>query len=75
MSLTAPKILEIAHQDAERAYRDLSRFRIVLSERPDGWHVKYDLDHDIVGQLTAGGGPHYIIDATTGSILKKTYYQ
>ena len=35
----------------------------------DGWHINYELKDS---QLN-GGGPHYIIDATTGAIVSKTY--
>jgi hypothetical protein len=63
--------LRIAHADAEKVYRDLSRFRIIVSLEPDGWHVDYQLK----SPTALGGGPHYIIDATTGAIAKKRYEQ
>lgn len=69
--LATPAILDIAHADAARAYGDLSPYRITLVLRPDGWHVDYDL----TDPLTAGGGPHYVIDPTTGAILSKRYDQ
>jgi hypothetical protein len=69
--LTSPDILQIAEADAERAYGDLSGYRITLALHPDGWHVDYDLPDP----LTAGGGPHYVIDATTGTIVHKRYDQ
>jgi hypothetical protein len=31
----------IAHADAEKAYRDLTGYRIVLALESDGWHVNY----------------------------------
>jgi hypothetical protein len=69
--LSSPEILRIAHADAERAYGDLSPYRITLSLHPDGWHVDYELEDP----LTAGGGPHYVIDAVSGAIVEKHYDQ
>ena len=57
--------------DAEKAYRDLSRFRIQIVLEQDGWHVDYWLKDANLN----GGGPHYVIDAMTGAILSKKYYQ
>ena len=53
------------------AYRDLSRFRIIVERKADGWHIDYELS-DI---YLKGGGPHYVIDATTGAIVSKRYEQ
>ena len=72
--LGGDRALGIAQADALGAYQDLSMYRIQLALEEDGWHVDYDLDNDI-GQIVAGVGPHYVIDATTGAILEKTYYQ
>ena len=69
--LTADEILRIAREDAERAYKDLNRFKINLYLEPDGWHVEYHLTK----QLVAGGGPYYLIDPVTGTIVSKKYYQ
>ncbi len=63
--------LRVAHADAEKVYRDLSHYRIIVSLEPDGWHVDYQLK----SSSAHGGGPHYIIDATTGTIAKKRYEQ
>jgi hypothetical protein len=38
---------------------------------PDGWHVDYELKDPRL----KGGGPHYIIDADSGTILSKRYQQ
>jgi hypothetical protein len=65
------EILRIAQLDAEIAYRDLSGYRITMLLEPDGWHV----DYEPAGDYVAGGGPHYVIDPTTGSILAKRYEQ
>lgn len=70
-NLAVADVLRIAHQDAQAAYHDLSGFKITLFLRPDGWHVDYDL----TDPLSAGGGPHYIIDPNTGDILARRYEQ
>jgi hypothetical protein len=70
VSLPVDEVLRIAREDAERAYRDLSGYRITLVLEPDGWHVDYDL-----AVPHAGGGPHYVIDPETGAILTKRYEQ
>jgi len=69
--LSCERALRVAHTDAAVAYRDLSGYRIEMSLENDGWHVDYKLK-DV--QLH-GGGPHYIIDAITGTILTKRYEQ
>jgi hypothetical protein len=69
--LTCDEALRIARQDAETAYRDLSGYQITLALEADGWHVDYHLTKP----LTAGGGPHYVIDPASGAIIKKVYYQ
>lgn len=70
-SLSCDQILKIAQADAEEAYRDLSRYRVILALEPDGWHVDYELkDPDL-----QGGGPHYVIDSLTGKILSRRYEQ
>ena len=71
MALTSDEILRIARMDGENAYRDLSRFRIILEEMDDGWHVDYELNRP----GWCGGGPHYIIDPVTGEIKSKRYEQ
>jgi len=38
----------------------------------DGWHLVYSPKRQ---RYCTGGGPHYIIDATTGAIVSKKYYQ
>jgi len=70
-SLPVAEILRIAHQDAQAAYRDVSGFKITLVLYPDGWHVDYDL----TDPLSAGGGPHYVIDPRSGNILARRYEQ
>jgi hypothetical protein len=63
--------LRIACTDALQAYRDLSDYQITLMLQADGWHV----DFNIMEPLVAGGGPSYVIDGSTGTILSKCYYQ
>jgi len=69
--LAAADVLRIAHQDAQTVYRDLSGYKITLTPCPDGWHVDYDL----TDPLSAGGGPHYVIDPDSGRILTRLYEQ
>jgi len=70
-SIAPDEALAIARKDAEKAYRDLSGFRIVVNLEADGWHVDYELK-DL---SLKGGGPHYVIDAATGLIRGKRYEQ
>jgi hypothetical protein len=70
-TLIVSDVLRIAHQDAQAVYGDLSAFKITLTPHPDGWHVDYDL----TDPLSAGGGPHYVIDSHTGEILARLYEQ
>jgi hypothetical protein len=69
--LTSDEVLRIAREDAEKVYKDLTRFRISIVLEPDGWHVEYRGTKPFV----AGGGPHYVIDPVTGAIISKKYYQ
>jgi hypothetical protein len=69
--LSSDEVLRIARLDAEKAYRDLTPYRISISLETDGWHVDYELKNP---QLN-GGGPHYIIDPATGAVLSKRYEQ
>ncbi|HEV3143412.1 MAG TPA: hypothetical protein VGZ47_05940 [Gemmataceae bacterium] len=69
--LSSDEVLKVARLDAERAYRDLSLYRICITLEKDGWHVDYELkDEDL-----NGGGPHYVIHPSTGAILAKKYEQ
>jgi hypothetical protein len=70
-TVSGDQALRIAEADAVAAYGDLSAYRIILALEPDGWHVDYELKNP---QLL-GGGPHYRIDPTNGSILWKKYEQ
>ena len=70
-SLPGDQALTIAQTDAAKAYGDLSMYRIQLALEPDGWHVDYELKNPEL----KGGGPHYVIDAGSGSIISKRYEQ
>ena len=69
--IAGDRALAMAQVDAQKAYGDLAPYRIALVLEDDGWHVDYELKNPTV----VGGGPHYIIDATTGAILLKRYEQ
>ncbi len=69
--ISCDEALAIARKDAERVYRDLRGLRIVIEAKPDGWHIDYELTELYVH----GGGPHYVIDAMTGTIVSKRYEQ
>jgi hypothetical protein len=69
--ITSDEALRIARLDGETAYGDLSAFQITLTYQQDGWHV----DYEFADVLMAGGGPHYVIDGTTGRIVSKRYEQ
>jgi hypothetical protein len=63
--------LKVARVDAEQAYRDLTPYRIQVTLEPDGWHIDYEFN----GPGVQGGGPHYVVDVMTGTILAKRYEQ
>jgi hypothetical protein len=69
--LIVSDLLRIAHQDAQAVYGDLSPFKITLTPQPGRWQV----DFDITDPVSAGGGPHYVIDSRTGEILSRRYEQ
>ena len=70
-SLAGDQVLSIAQRDAVKAYGDLSIYRVQLSLEDDGWHVDYELKEP----RQKGGGPHFLIDPTSGAILSKRYEQ
>ncbi len=41
----------------------------MISLESDGWHIDYELKD----ARLKGGGPHYLIDATTGAIVSKRF--
>jgi hypothetical protein len=70
-AITSDEALKIARLDAETKYRDLGRFRIEITFQDGAWHVAYHPS----ARASHGGGPHYIIDALSGEIRWKCYYQ
>lgn len=69
-AVSGARALEIAESDASRVYHNLLKYDIRLNLEPDGWHVDYELR-----ERRHGGGPHYVIDASTGAITTKRYEQ
>jgi len=69
--ITAARALGEAEADASRAYGDLSPYRVQVQLEPDGWHVDYEL----IDPELQGGGPHYVIHASDGTIIRKRYEQ
>jgi hypothetical protein len=69
--LAGDQVLAIAQEEAARAYRDLSIYRIQLVLEDDGWHV----DYEPKDPRLKGGGPHYVLHAHTGAIVSKRYEQ
>lgn len=70
-AITSDQALCIARLDAEKAYGDLTPYRVTLVLEDDGWHVDYDLKDP----LWNGGAPRYLIDSISGAILWKRYDQ
>jgi hypothetical protein len=73
--VSSDQALKTAEADANTAYQDLSRFRIEITLEDDGWHIKYRIRQMNGSRFLTGGGPHYVIDATTGAIVSAKYYQ
>ena len=69
--IRAEEALAAAQSDAKRFYGDLTAYRVTLALEDDGWHV----DYEPKDSRRKGGAPHYIIDASTGMILKRRYEQ
>jgi hypothetical protein len=71
-TVSRQQAIAIAEADAAPVYGDdLLHLTLEVSLQDDGWHVDYELRKP----RWAGGGPHYVIDATTGAILSKKYQQ
>ena len=69
--LEASEVLAIAEADASSVYGNLLNFRITRALNSDGSHVDYNLRDPYL----KGGGPHYVIDPSTGEIVDKRYEQ
>jgi uncharacterized membrane protein YkoI len=70
-AISRQQAIAIAEADGMAAYGELDHLTLEVSLQDDGWHVDYWLRKP----RWAGGGPHYVIDATTGAILSKRYEQ
>jgi hypothetical protein len=72
-SVTLQQAITIAETDALPMYGAewLNKLEVRAALRDDGWHIEY---HQWRPRHT-GGGPHYVIDAATGAIVSKKYYQ
>jgi hypothetical protein len=72
-TITVNQAITIASDDAIPMYgaERLNRLQLTATLHDDGWHVEW---HQWRPRHT-GGGPHYVIDATTGSIVSKKYSQ
>jgi hypothetical protein len=71
LAITSDQALRIARLDGEKAYGDLTPYRIEIQLEEDGWHVDYELKNPDLN----GSGPHYVIDAVNGTIASKVYEQ
>lgn len=70
-TVTGDQALRTALADASAVYTELHLYDITLRLHPDGWRVDFEFkDED-----AQSGGPHYVIDATSGAILTKRYEQ
>ncbi len=63
--------VQIATEDARKSGFVLDRFDITAAEKPDGWHIEFELKD----KRANGGGPSYVLDKETGKILRKVIYQ
>ena len=72
-AITRQQAIATAEADALPVYGAdwLNKLQLRVDLHDDGWHVEY---HQWRPRHT-GGGPHYVIDATTGAIVSKKYYQ
>jgi hypothetical protein len=70
-TISRQQAIAIAEADALPVYGNLDDLTLEVALHADGWHVEYHLRKP----RHAGGGPHYLIDATTGVIVSKKYYQ
>jgi hypothetical protein len=71
-TISRQQAIAIAEADAVPVYGDdLLNLTLEITLAEGGWHVKYEMRKP----RWAGGGPHYVIDATTGEIVSKKYYQ
>jgi hypothetical protein len=68
---TEDEIRKIALDDAGRAYRDLTLYTVQMEKVEAIWKVAFVLKDPNLD----GGGPYYEIDAESGEIITRIYYQ
>lgn len=68
---TEEEIRAIALRDAQRVYRDLDLYNISAILKQNIWEVTFTFKKEDMD----GGGPYYEIDAETGTIIRRIYYQ
>lgn len=72
-TVSRAQAIAIAETDALPMYGNyLYTLVLQMSLQDDGWHLVYT---PLKQGYRTGGGPHYVIDATTGEIVSKKYYQ
>ena len=73
LAVSRHQAIAIAEADALPMYGPyLHTLTLAASLQEDGWHLEYSPKRD---GFRTGGGPHYVIDAATGDIVSKKYYQ
>ena len=72
-TITRQQAIAIAEADALPMYGPtwLNNLMLKAVLHEDGWHIEY---HQWRFRHT-GSGPEYVINATTGDIVSKRYYQ
>ncbi len=72
-SVSCQRAIDIATADALPMYGAdwLNKLQLTATLHDDGWRIEW---HQWRPRHT-GGGPHYVIDANTGAIVSKKYYQ
>lgn len=73
LTVSRQQAIAIAEADALPRYGAewLNKLLLRAVLHDDGWRVEYEQWRP----RHSGDGPHYVIDATTGEILSKKYYQ
>ena len=70
MSIDESKARAIAVEDAAPKYGSLTPYEIRVQREGSAWRVDFELRPPLTG-----GGPHYLIDGTSGEIRWKRYEQ
>ncbi|MCB0397538.1 MAG: hypothetical protein KDD36_12850 [Flavobacteriales bacterium] len=70
-SITREEAMALARQWASQVYHDLTPYEIETTLKDGNWHVDYELkDPGMVG-----GGPHFVISASTGELISSRFEQ